>query len=385
MSRVRRIDFSTLSAPERRADGSLVADAILTRTGVFTYRNADGTERREYRPAKSVFDAESLKSFQLVPITDDHPPEMLTAKNARQFSVGTVGESIRKDGNHIAARIVVHDAVTIAKMDGGKRAVSCGYDCDIDETPGTSPEGERYDAVQTNIVGNHLAIVHNARAGQAAAVRMDAAAMWTADDEPVPPLKTTHRKDSVMDLTQALAALATAQQALGAEKARADAADALAKTHKAELDKAQARVDSLTEELTVEKKARKDAVDATPAKVRARVDLETKAGPILGKEFKMDSLEDRAIQVAVIKHVTGVETPADKSLDYVAARFDAAVERAGTSEEVFQKAHAEINANRGAKNDGSTEADAGELAKAKHLKRKDSMFVKPGGFAAEGK
>ena len=332
-----------------------------------------------------MFDADSLKSFQLVPITDDHPPEMLNADNARQYSVGTVGESIRKDGTHVAARIVVHDAKTIAKMDGGKRAVSCGYDCDIDETPGTSPEGERYDAVQTNIVGNHLAIVHNARAGQAAAVRMDAAAMWV-DDEPAPPIKpSTHRKDSVMDLTQALAALAAAQQALGAEKARADAADALAKTHKAELDKATARVDSLTEELTAEKKARKDAVDATPAKVRARVDLETKAGPIMGKDFKMDGLEDRAIQIAVIKNVTDVEVPTDKSLDYVAARFDAAIERAGTSEEVFQKAHAEIEKNRNDRANADGGADAGEEAKKKHLKRRDSMFVKPGGFAAEGK
>ncbi len=122
MTRVRRIDYSTLKAPTRRADGTLVADALLTRTGVFTYRNPDGTERREYRPPTEVFKADALESFRLVPLTDDHPPVMLNAQNARQYSVGCVGENIRKDGRFVAATIAVHDAGTIAKMDGGKTA-----------------------------------------------------------------------------------------------------------------------------------------------------------------------------------------------------------------------------------------------------------------------
>lgn len=371
MTRVRRLDYSTLGSPVRRADGSLVADAILTRTGVFTYRNSDGTERREYRPPTSVFHADSLSSFKLVPITDDHPPEMISAKNARKYQVGTVGETIRQDGDHIAAKIVIHDADTVAKMDAGKRAVSCGYDCDLDETPGVSPDGERYDAIQTNIVGNHLALVHNARAGHTAAVRMDAAAWVDATDTTLVSAPVPRKDSQIMDLTQALDALAKAQQTLGAEKARADAAVTERDALKSSLDKLTARADSLVEELATEKKARKDALDATPALVRARVELETKASPIMGKDFKMDGVSDREIQVAVIKHVTGVETPADKSADYIAARFDAAIERASTSAEVFQRAHAEINAGRAAK------TDAGDAARDVYLKKQASMFIDP--------
>ena len=42
--------------------------------------------------------------------------------------------------------------------DGRSRELSCGYYCDLDETPGEY-EGQRYDARQRNIRGNHLALV----------------------------------------------------------------------------------------------------------------------------------------------------------------------------------------------------------------------------------
>ena len=166
---------------------------------------------------------------------------------------------------------------------------------------------------------------------------------------------------------------------LGKEKARADSVEKDRDAHKTRADKAEAARDDLKEKFDAAEKARKDAVDATPAKVRARVDLETKAGPIMGKDFKMDALEDRAIQVAVIKHVTGVEVAADRSNDYVAARFDAAVERAGTSTEVFQRAHAEIEKNRAAKTDAD---DLGEKAKAENAKRGQNLFIPVGGHQA---
>src|SRR5690606_25874157 len=56
-----------------------------------------------------------------------------------------------------------------------RREVSCGYRCLVDETPGVTPEGERYDRVQRRIRYNHVAIVPEGRAGEAVALRMDAA------------------------------------------------------------------------------------------------------------------------------------------------------------------------------------------------------------------
>lgn len=174
--RVRRIDFaSTLAAPVRRADGTMIVEARIARTGVQSYRNADGSVRREYRSPAEVFKTDSLSTFRGVPLTNEHPPTMLTANNARQYAVGAVLDAPRRDGDYAIASVAVFDAATVAAMEAGKNQVSCGYDVDLVETPGTAPDGQHFDAVQTNIVGNHLAIVGSARAGKDAAVRMDAA------------------------------------------------------------------------------------------------------------------------------------------------------------------------------------------------------------------
>lgn len=169
-----RFDIGTLRPAVRGDDGILRADAYLARTGVQVYHNADGSPRREYRPRAEVFDAASMRTFSMVPVTDDHPPEMLTSRNAKKYAVGAVGEQVRADGDKIAAPIMVYDEDTIRKMQNGKVAVSCGYQCDLVHEPGTAPDGQRYDAIQTNIRGNHVAIVDYARAGKDVRVRMDA-------------------------------------------------------------------------------------------------------------------------------------------------------------------------------------------------------------------
>lgn len=353
----RRYDKGTLSPAKRRDNGTVVAEAHLTRSGVFTYAKPGGGVTREYRPDAEVFSTASLDSFKLVSVTDDHPPEMVTATNAGKYSVGTTGSDIRADDDHVIGSVVVHDAKMIAKMDAGKLQVSCGYECDLDETPGIAPDGTRYDAVQRNIRGNHLAIVQRGRA-DSARLRMDAAFM-TDDEEPAP---SAQRNDS-MDLKEALVALASANERLGAEKARADAAVAVGASHKTALDNVTARLDSVTEELKNERKARTDAASATPALVRARVELETKSGPILGATVKLDALDDRAIHLAVIKQVTGADIAADKSNDYVAARFDAAVERVGTSTAVMQGAMSVINQGRADSSLAESPAEKARIAR----------------------
>ena len=57
-------------------------------------------------------------------------------------------------------------------MERGKLEISCGYTCDTEEKPGTHPIWGDYDAIQRNILGNHVAIVDQGRAGTAK-VRMD--------------------------------------------------------------------------------------------------------------------------------------------------------------------------------------------------------------------
>ena len=55
MQTVTRIDRGRLKAPVRRADGTMVVEGNLARTGVQTYYNKDGSKRVEYRPEEEVF------------------------------------------------------------------------------------------------------------------------------------------------------------------------------------------------------------------------------------------------------------------------------------------------------------------------------------------
>lgn len=318
-----RFDISnTLPAAEKLPDGRLRASAFLTRSGVFSYRAPDGTTRREYRPPSEVFDAASLRSFEMAPVTDDHPPGLLTAKTARKYAVGSVGEIVRQDGDHVAATLMVVDEDVIAKMDAGKRQVSCGYTCELDMTPGVTPDGERYDAIQRKIRGNHAAIVDIGRAGPSARVHLDSETVERWDSAEMVADETETTKVETMDeLTKALADLAAATL-------RADTAEKAIAELSARADKAEAERDSERAARELADKARADEAERLPQLVKARVALETKAIQALGADAKLDGMSDRDIRMAVVKKLDKVEIEATRSDDYVTAYFDSAVERA---------------------------------------------------------
>jgi uncharacterized protein len=308
-----RFDIASATRPPRkRPGGTLVADAHLSRAGVQRYRNSDGSERIEYRPESEVFDPESMASFEMLPLTNEHPPDgEVTAENAKALSVGTTGDTIRRDGIHLASSIVVLDAAAVKLVEQGKRQLSCGYTCDLDMTPGVTPHGERYDAIQKNIRGNHVAIVDVGRAGTAR-VRMDAATMVALD------AADTAGSITMDELKKALAELATAT-------ARADAAEKKLATVEGERDSAIAARDR-------EAKARKDADDGFGARVTARVALEAGAVRVLdaADHAKVSAMSDVELMTAVVKHLDGddaVAKCAGKSVDYLRARFDGALDR----------------------------------------------------------
>lgn len=178
---VRRFDAGELSKPVKLDNGWLRLDGTLTRVGVFDYRQHDGSVRRELRLPDEVFHEDALTSFELVPVTIDHPPEILDSKNTSRFQKGTVSK-IRRDGANLVGTILLTDQSAVDQaLKGGRKQLSCGYHCDLDETPGVTSgipgvaDGTRYDAIQRNVRGNHLALVHRARAGEVAQLKLDAA------------------------------------------------------------------------------------------------------------------------------------------------------------------------------------------------------------------
>lgn len=321
-------------------DGRIRVDALLTRSGVFTYLNPDGSERREYRPPEEVFNTDSISSAEGIPVTDDHPVDMLDAKNARRHAAGALMGTPRQDGNYLSGPLTIYDESLIKKMDSGKIETSCGYRCEIVKSPGVSPDGERYDVIQRKIRYNHVAIVDVGRAGSTR-VRMDAAQMVAPNLEKN--MKDRTDKDALLTAASQLAAAeqraALAEGKLAAETQRADAAEGRVSALEVEvksLGENQTDLNQLElkDKTIKEQTARADAAEqklmAVPEimkeAVKSRVLLEKHAFEVMGGKFRMDDLSDREIMVTVVEKLHGVSIDDDRSDDYARARFDAAVE-----------------------------------------------------------
>ncbi|KGM30246.1 DUF2213 domain-containing protein, partial [Inquilinus limosus] len=158
-------DTVTLVGDRRTTqDGYLVAAARISRTGIQTYSGAEMgrtglSSVRVWRPEEEVFAADALASMAHRPVTIDHPAEAVTSANWKAFSVGQVGGEVARDGDYVRVPLVLMDRAAIDAVTAGKRQLSVGYTAEIDWTPGTTPAGEPYDAVQRRIRANHLAVV----------------------------------------------------------------------------------------------------------------------------------------------------------------------------------------------------------------------------------
>lgn len=152
------------------SEGYFYDNPILTRTGIFVYHLEDGSERRELRRPQDVFDPESLASYEGKPIIITHDARVIDKDNARRERVGTILTPGTQDGETVRAKIVLDDPDAVKAS--GLRELSLGYYQNLIMEPGEW-NGEPYDAIQTNIRVNHLALVAVARAGEDARLNMD--------------------------------------------------------------------------------------------------------------------------------------------------------------------------------------------------------------------
>lgn len=129
MQTVMRYDRMPLRAT-RTAEGFVQDTAVVTRTGIFEYRQPDGSIRREYRPPEEVFHPDSLASFKGKPITDGHPG-LVTNQNAKLHVVGACLSEGRADGENVVCDLIIYDT---APIDAGKKEISVGYKLELDET-----------------------------------------------------------------------------------------------------------------------------------------------------------------------------------------------------------------------------------------------------------
>lgn len=156
----------SLGAFRRDGRGNLVVAARIARTGVQDYG-----DHVEYRDAAEVFDPRSMATFEGVPVTVGHVA-WIDMGNVREHSVG-YAKNIRRDGIHLAGDLVIFEPKTIAGIESMNLVeLSAGYSADLDETPGRTDAGDAYDAIQKNIVANHIALLpkYTARCGTSCSV-----------------------------------------------------------------------------------------------------------------------------------------------------------------------------------------------------------------------
>jgi uncharacterized protein len=335
---VHRFDLVRLGpGTQRTPQGFLKIPAAFSRTGIQTYRRADGTEIREYRPESEVFSEDSMASLSLAPVTEDHPGELITPANVKTHAIGWVSETLRRDGNKIVGHVIVADADAIAKVEQGKlREISLGYKARMDMTAGEAEEGH-YDAIQRDITVNHAALGPEGwgRAGPDVRLRLDSdGALSYVPEDATSASSAQTTEDAAMRKVKINGVTFEIEDSV-AEALEAERADAAAK--QAESEKAQARADAADEKI---KKLDAELAEAKDAKrfdaaVAERIALIDGARKILGADAEVKGTP-REIREAALKHDHKDLDLSDRSDDYVAARFDLLLEDAAKQKKVHE-------------------------------------------------
>lgn len=165
--------YGTTLSPnmDRTPEGFLICRNVpINRTGTQIYGAGElhltgDPDRavRAYRLAEDVFDPAALASFEGKDITRGHPPALLTAETQAAYSKGHL-ENVRREGDKTVADLIVKDPALASDVENGVlRQVSCGYHCRFE------PYRDGYK--QTEIRGNHVAIVPKGRAGETVSIQ----------------------------------------------------------------------------------------------------------------------------------------------------------------------------------------------------------------------
>ena len=330
-----RVDYSAAPAKgqiERLSDGTIRAPARIARTGVQTYRFADGTVRREYRPDSEVFSPTSIATWRSMTLTVGHPSSDVSPQNWRSLAVGHVDGEVARENDpddlstgYVRGMCVVKDSATIDAITSGDIGeLSAGYYVDFDPTPGVTPDGEPYDGVQRNIRGNHVALLPRGmgRAGPEVRLLTDAA--------------TGAGEGARLDVGYSTSEAKMTPDEIAKMKADLAAANAAITTLRADHDKVTAERDALraappaatTTPVTSDARTDADVARLVTEGVSLRLAARRIADDIAIVDDKGALIADRPLMVATIKRTDAKFDDAGKSDVYIRMRFDWALEHA---------------------------------------------------------
>lgn len=143
----------------------------ISKVGVFDYLGSSISEECEpnkvykvLRPGDTLLASVPTWDNPPKPFINDH--EMLGegfSKVDDRPVQGVISNPQYEDGV-LYADITVYSEGLKDAIENGKKELSLGYFCKFEKQPGTY-EGENYDYIQTNMVGNHIALVDAGRCG----------------------------------------------------------------------------------------------------------------------------------------------------------------------------------------------------------------------------
>ncbi|AZD85001.1 hypothetical protein C4K14_2167 [Pseudomonas chlororaphis subsp. aureofaciens] len=208
-----------------------VPDNPISKVGVFDYLGSEigapdpNKIYKVYRPAEELSDPECISSFRLLPFVNDHEflgSEDLGAMPAERKGIqGVIGERLYFADPFLRGNIKVLSTAAQGLIDSGKIDLSPGYRCKYEFTPGVF-EGQRYDAVQRCIRGNHLALVDEGRTGPDVAVQ-DHIMKITIDSAELLPMADENKTPESGDNLAQIKALLEQLKPLLASQAEANA------------------------------------------------------------------------------------------------------------------------------------------------------------------
>lgn len=322
-------DKVSTSAVRRTADGYLVADAAVARTGIQLYLGKEVGKPdmpivRVYRSPEAVFAKDAMKSYAHRPMTNDHPSVPVNADNWKDFAIGQTGGDVMRDGEYVRVPVMMMDQKAISDWEAGKVELSMGYSADIVFEAGVTDSGEEYDAKQVNLKMNHLAQVHKARGGD----KLRIGDQGNPDIiSPAQPTEGGHMADSNLRkvMIDGLSVETTEQGAQAIDKLTKQVGDAqaanvaLADSHKAEIAAKDTEIGELTVKLAdAQKSVLSDAdIDARVAK---RAELVAKATAIVA-DADYTGKSDSEIRKMVVAKKLGDSVVEGKSDEFVAGCF----------------------------------------------------------------
>lgn len=313
------------------SEGYLKGKAVVSKTGVFDYLNSDGSIRKELRHPDDVFSKKSLKSLEMIPVTVDHPQTLLTLETATELSVGQTGENVFIDGKNIVAPFLISHKNGIEAVKKGKKQLSLGYSCDLLEENGVY-NGEEYTHRQTNIVYNHLSLVGRARVGNRAKINLDG---FSLQLEKTLGGNVSDKKLIAINL-DGLEYEGSPEVKKRLDEVEKEKKDLKEKRDdlKKEYDALKAKLDAVKEELDGMKSQNSD--EAISKKVQERISLERKALTLAPKE-SFDGIDQKTLMIKAIKNVRPNFDSKEKSLDYVSAAFDLALENHESGQKALEQ------------------------------------------------